>query len=364
MKIVVALDSFKGCLTAEEACQAAGEGIRAAWPGTCVVELPLSDGGEGLVACVRRMQPTVDVTLTVHGPLLEKVTSSYALSPDRKCAYMEMAAASGLTLIPEERRNPMLTTTYGVGEMMADAVERGCERIVMGIGGSATCDAGKGMLEALRAHDCLHPKCQLVVACDVDNPLYGPRGAAYVFAPQKGATPEQVSLLDDRLRRFALATEEAGIASPEMAHHPGAGAAGGLGYALLTYLHAELRSGIDIVLDIARFDQLIQGAEVVITGEGKSDAQTLMGKVPYGVQKRCRRAGVPVWLLSGAIEDADAMLSTHFDRVHSINEGDERPLPQLLQSEVAKENLRQMAGRLCATLRDTQASDSLPDRPR
>lgn len=340
------------------------EGILSVLPETNVIQLPLSDGGEGLVECVKRLLPTVDVSLTVHGPLMQKVACEYAMSLDGKTAYMEMAAASGLTLVPEDKRNPLNTTTYGVGEMIADAIDRGCESIVMGIGGSATCDAGKGMLEALRAHDCLHPKCQLVVACDVDNPLYGPRGAAYVFAPQKGATPEQVSLLDDRLRRFALATEEAGIASPEMAHHPGAGAAGGLGYALLTYLHAELRSGIDIVLDIARFDQLIQGAEVVITGEGKSDAQTLMGKVPYGVQKRCRRAGVPVWLLSGAIEDADAMLSTHFDRVHSINEGDERPLPQLLQPEVAKENLRLTAGKLCATFRDAQASDSLPDRAR
>lgn len=355
MKIVVAFDSFKGCLSAEEACRAASEGIHAVVPAARVVELPLSDGGEGLVACVRRMIPVVDVTLTVHGPLMERVVCGYVLSSDGKCAYMEMAAAAGLTLVPEERRDPTRTTTYGVGEMIADAMNRGCERIVMGIGGSATCDGGEGMLEALRVHGCLPAKCSMVVACDVINPLYGEQGAAYVFAPQKGATPEQVRLLDERLRAFASATERAGIATPDMASHPGAGAAGGLGYALLAYMQAELRSGIDIVLDIARFDQQVEEAKLVLTGEGKSDVQTLMGKVPYGVLQRCRRAGVAVWLLSGAIDDADSLLAARYDCVQSINEGDDRPLRQLLWPEVARENLRRTVERLCASIRDVEA---------
>lgn len=346
MKIVVAFDSFKGCISAEEACHAAADGIHAVFPTADVVELPLSDGGEGLVACVRRMLPTVDVPITLHGPLMDSIRCSYALSLDGKCAYMEMAAASGLTLVPEDKRNPLKTTTYGVGEMIADAVSRGCERIVMGIGGSATCDAGEGMLQALHDHDCLPTSCDFVVACDVANPLYGEQGAAYVFAPQKGATPEQVILLDNRLRAFARKTEKAGIASPDMAHHPGAGAAGGLGYALLAYLHATLQSGIDIMLDIARFDLLIRDADWVITGEGKSDVQTLMGKVPSGVQKRCVKAGVPIWLLSGAIDDEDSILSSHFDRVQSINEGDLRPLEQLLQPSVAMDNIRRSVVRL------------------
>lgn len=339
LKVVVAFDSFKGCITAKEACDAAADGIHAACPEANVVKLPLSDGGEGLVECVRRLLPVVGIPLTVHGPLMNAVDCSYVLSPDGKTAYMEMASAAGLTLVPKDKRNPMETTTYGVGEMIADAVDRGCERIVMGIGGSATCDAGEGMLKALHDKGCRNTPCKLVVACDVTNPLYGKDGAAYVFAPQKGATAEQVLILDRRLRTFARRTEEAGIASPDMARHPGAGAAGGLGYALLSYLKAELRSGIDIMLDIARFDEVIRDADLVITGEGKSDAQTMMGKVPCGVLRRCTKAAVPVWLLSGTIDDGGSALSSLFDRVHSINENDPRPLAQLILPEVAKENI-------------------------
>ena len=186
----------------------------------------------------------------------------------------------------------------------------------------------------------MHTQCKFVVACDVANPLYGEQGAAYVFAPQKGATPNQVELLDQRLRAFAHKTEEAGIATSDMANHQGTGAAGGLGYAFLSYLNAELQSGIDIILDIAGFDEMIKDADLVITGEGKSDTQTLMGKVPHGVQKRCLRAGVEVWLLSGAIDDPESALSRHFSKVKSINEHDSRPLAQLLLPKVAKENLR------------------------
>lgn len=346
LKVVFAFDSFKGCISAEEACLAAADGLHAVCPEADAVMLPLSDGGEGLVACVRRMLPVVDRTLMVHGPLMDVVRCSYVVSSDGRTAYMEMAAASGLTLVPGDRRNPLNMTTYGVGEMIADAVGRGCERIVMGIGGSATCNAGEGMLKALRDNGCLHPSCRFTVACDVDNPLYGNNGAAYVFAPQKGATPEQVVVLDDRLRRFARRTEEAGIASPDMAGRPGSGAAGGLGYAFLAYLKAELRSGIDIVLDIARFDTVIQDADLVITGEGRSDAQTLMGKVPCGVQKRCAKAAVPVWLLSGTVDDSGSVLSKRFDRVHSINECDSRPFSQWLRPEVAKENIGRTVKRI------------------
>lgn len=350
-RVVLAFDSFKGCLSAREACAAAAEGVREAIHQAEIAELPVSDGGEGLVACVKRLLPTSEVKLRVHGPLMDPLECSYALSADGKTAYMEMAAASGLTLVPEEKRNPLLTTTFGVGEMLADALSKGCECIVMGIGGSATCDAGEGMLQALRQAGCLQTSCRILVACDVDNPLYGPNGAAYVFAPQKGATPEQVALLDARLRHFARQTEEAGITSSAMACHPGSGAAGGLGYALLTYLHADLQSGIELLLNLADFDTLIQDADLVITGEGKSDAQTLMGKVPFGILKRCRQKGVACWLLSGAIDDTEAVLSSHFDLVKSINEADPRPLSQLLLPEVARENLRQAVQKALTALR-------------
>ena len=280
-----------------------------------------------------------------------------------KTAYMEMAAASGLTLVPIDQRDPTKTTTYGVGEMVADALKRGCQKIVMGIGGSATCDGGRGMVEALRdkgclekrnyknlyhndhvdlmqkGNECLPQKCKLIVACDVNNPLYGENGAAHIFAPQKGATKEQVLWLDEQLRTFAKETEQAGLATPELANHPGAGAAGGLGYALLAYLNAELNSGIDIVLDLANFDVAIKDADLVITGEGKSDQQTMMGKVPHGVLKRCKKAGVPVWLLSGAIDDRTGELAKNFDLVRSINENDNRTLSVLMQPDVAKKNI-------------------------
>lgn len=351
MKIVFAFDSFKGCLSAQEACAAAAQAAREAYPAAEIEQIPLSDGGEGLVSCVSRLLPVRLVTIQVHGPFIQPVQATYALSPDGQTAYMEMAAAAGLTLMPQDQRNPMLTTTYGVGEMLLDAAHRGCQHIIMGIGGSATCDAGEGMIDSLvRAGVFATEESKLfannpepslsipkiTVACDVTNPLYGPNGAAYVFGPQKGATPNQVELLDQRLRDFERRTIALGKATPAHASIPGAGAAGGLGYGLMTYLGATLRSGIDIILDLLHFDQRIAGADFVFTGEGKSDAQTLMGKVPMGVLRR-----VPAHLLSGAIEDPKALLQAGFLTVGSINEGDSRPLAQLLQKEVAIENMKQ-----------------------
>ena len=345
-KVVTAFDSFKGSLSAEEACMACAQGIGRVLPQATVVQMPLSDGGEGLVSCVRRLLPTRPVTVEVHGPLMDRVSAEYAVSADGRTAYMEMAAASGLTLVPVERRDVMRATTYGVGEMIADAIGRGCREIVMGIGGSATCDGGRGMVEALG--DCRRQalRCRVIVACDVDNPLYGERGAACIFAPQKGASPEQVRTLDARLRDFAHETECAGLATPRQAQFPGAGAAGGLGYALQAYLNADLRSGIDIMLELTRFDAAIRDADLVITGEGRSDAQTLMGKVPHGVLAHCRRKGVPVWLLSGAVDDAEGQLSTAFDLVAGINDADHRPLAVLMQPEVARHNLAATVARL------------------
>ena len=366
MKILIAFDSFKGSLTAEEACLAAQQGVCEAGFEGEVMCVPLSDGGEGLVDCFLRTGKAHPVCVKVHGPLMEEVDATYAVSEDGKTAYMEMASACGLTLVPVEKRNPLNTTTYGLGEMMADAVERGVEHIVLGIGGSATCDAGKGMLEALgsllkndegllaplkrcgahRNYDVGHNESTvwgtpiLTVACDVDNPLYGEDGAACVFAPQKGATPEQVALLDSRLRAFAREAEEKGWATPEDAFYPGAGAAGGLGYALRTYLKADLKRGIDIVMDAMAFDQALEGADFVLTGEGCSDEQTTHGKVAAGVLNRAREKGVKVLLMSGEIKEAEVLKAFGFEKLYHINEGDERPLSVLMQPEVAKENIR------------------------
>lgn len=377
MKVILAFDSLKGSVSATDACAAAAEGVLSVCPGADVVCMPLSDGGEGLVACFVALGMASPVSVRVHGPLMEEVEAEYAISHDGEMAYMEMASACGLTLVPVDKRNPMETTTYGLGEMMADAWHRGVKHIVLGIGGSATCDAGMGMLKALDGGSWLcekegemvlpsplnrpprgrltdvpevgrptSPKSVLTVACDVDNPLFGRSGAAYVFAPQKGATPEQVEVLDKRLRAFAKMTEEKGIATPEDAFRPGTGAAGGLGYALLTYLKAELKSGIDVVLDACGFDKVLEGADMVITGEGCSDGQTTHGKVAAGVLKRACRQGVKTVLMSGQIKDAAALQAFGFDRLCCINEGDERPLSTLMQPAVAAENIKKTCQRL------------------
>lgn len=349
-KIVLAFDSFKGCMSAEDACKAATTGIRTALPETEVVALPMSDGGEGLVKCVQKMLHTKSRSIIVTGPMTEKVEAKYAISTDDNTAYMEMAAASGLTLVAENKRNPMKATTYGVGEMIADAISQGCKNIVIGIGGSATCDGGKGMVEALQDCSLLNSvvmkDIKVVVACDVDNPLYGKNGAAYIFAPQKGATSEDVEELDKQLRAFAHKTEQLGFATSATALLPGTGAAGGLGYALCAYLKAELKPGIEIMLNIANFDNIINSADIVVTGEGKSDHQTMMGKVAYGVMKRCRKVNKPIWLLSGAIDDKDGLLSKNFDFVKSINDGDSTPLPILMQRETAMKNMEKTITKL------------------
>ena len=342
MKIVLAFDSFKGCITAQEACHTAASAIHEVLPYAEAVECPLSDGGEGLVECVEKRLNVKRIHLKAHDPIMNIIDASYVISNDGKNAYMEMAATSGLTLVPENKRNPMLTTTYGVGDMIIDAAKRGCKEIVMGIGGSATCDGGRGMIQCLKDNGYTLPSPLLphiIVASDVTNPLYGELGASYVFAPQKGATPEQVKILDERLREFAKETETLGLATPSLALHPGAGAAGGLGYGLMAYIKAELKSGIDIILSISAFDKAITDASLIITGEGKSDSQTLMGKVPYGVLKHGKEHNIPLWLISGGIEN-ESLLSQHFDIVKSINDGDTRPLSTLIQPTIAKENLR------------------------
>lgn len=370
MKIITAFDSFKGCMSAQDACHAAAAGLQKCYPDAKVVCLPMSDGGEGMVDCIAEALDVEMITVKVHGPLIEEIEAKYAISTsgsaqEDKTAYMEMAAASGLTLVPMEKRNPMVTTTYGVGEMILDAIRRGCKKIVMGIGGSATCDGGQGMIDCLRPH--LPLPAEVIVASDVSNPLFGQDGAAFVFAPQKGATPEQVILLDQRLRDFAHQTEAAGIASPDLAHHPGAGAAGGLGYGLMAYLNATLTSGVDLLLDTIGFDQQIADADLVLTGEGKTDGQTLYcledinnikgeapKKVPMGVLARAKKQAIPTVLLSGGIEDSQALLNAGYAAVLSINEGDTRSLKELMQKSVAEENLYKTCRTLLSEMREGQ----------
>jgi len=350
MKIIIAIDSFKGCLSSEEANRAAAEGVRKACPTATVHQLTVSDGGEGYLQAFHAAIGGTLVERVVRDPLLRPVKARYLLKD--RMAVIEMAEASGLTLLTPEERNPLAATSYGTGQLMADAVRKGAEHILVGLGGSATSDAGQGMLHALidsfgsygRWDDIQALKnVRFTIASDVRNPLCGLQGAAYVYGPQKGATPEMIQRLDARARKFAeVSARHFGY---DCSATPGAGAAGGLGYALLQYLHADCRSGIDLLLDAIRFDELVRDADYVVTGEGAADRQTLMGKLPMGILRRAGTA--PVCLIAGRISDADALQQAGFSRVECINPP-EIPLTEAMRPDVAREHIRETVFSLLA----------------
>ena len=378
-KIIVAIDSFKGCLTSAEANQAASEGILqpkgrsvarnlAKKPEAQVVQIPVSDGGEGFLEAFQAAIGGEIVEVNVKDPLMRTIVAQYLVQG--VTAVIEIAKASGLTLLSPEERNPMVATSYGTGQLVVDAVRRGCKHIIIGLGGSATSDCGIGMLRAIidsfakggswddvRELDDV----RFTIATDVTNPLCGENGAAHVFAPQKfaikreqseldsiaereqtrpqvkGAIHEQVLALDARAKRFAEASAK--HLGRDCQNMPGAGAAGGLGYAFLQYMNAECRSGIDLLLDAIHFDDLLQDANLVITGEGSADRQTLMGKLPFGILQRAQRHDVPVMLIAGRIADEQQLLAAGFSRVTCINPPD-LPLEIAMQPATAKENIR------------------------
>ena len=345
-KIIVAIDSFKGCLTSAEANQAASEGIIDKMPDAKVVQVPVSDGGEGFLEAFYVVMGGEIVEVNVKDPLMRPIVASYLLHGDT--AVIEIAKASGLTLLSPEERTPMLATSYGTGQLVVDAVRRGCKHIIVGLGGSATSDCGIGMLRAIidafpkgGNWDDVHEldDVRFTIATDVINPLCGENGAAHVFAPQKGATPEMVETLDARAKRFAEASaKHMGRDCKKM---PGAGAAGGLGYAFLQYMNAECRSGIDLLLDTIHFDDLLQGADLVITGEGSADRQTLMGKLPFGILQRGQKHDVPVMLIAGRIADEQILLDAGFARVACINPPG-ISLEIAMRPSTAKENIRRI----------------------
>ena len=346
MKIIVAIDSFKGCLTSAEANQAASEGIIDKMPDAKVVQVPVSDGGEGFLEAFYVVMGGEIVEVNVKDPLMRPIVASYLLHG--VTAVIEIAKASGLTLLSPEERNPMLATSYGTGQLVVDAVRRGCKHIIVGLGGSATSDCGIGMLRAIidaftkgGNWDDVHEldDVRFTIATDVTNPLCGENGAAHVFGPQKGATPEMVETLDARAKRFAEASaKHMGRDCKKM---PGAGAAGGLGYAFLQYMNAECRSGIDLLLDTIHFDDLLQGADLVITGEGSADRQTLMGKLPFGILQRGQKHDVPVMLIAGRIADEQILLDAGFARVACINPPG-ISLEIAMRPSTAKENIRRI----------------------
>ncbi len=338
-KIVVAVDSFKGSASSRQIARAAAEGIRGVAPECEVAEVPVGDGGEDTLSAIVEAAGGHWVQRRVHGPLGEDVDARYGILPDGTAA-IEMAAAAGLTLIPAAVRNPLYTNTYGVGEMVADAIARGCRNFLIFLGGSATNDGASGMLSALgyRFNDAdglpVMPcgaslqkimeidsfgaipqlaDCHFTVACDVRNPFFGPDGAAFVFAPQKGATQEDVRKLDDGLRNFASVLKR--TTGVDVASMPGAGAAGGMGGGLAAMLGAKLKPGIEMVLDAIGFDHIIENADLVITGEGRIDAQTVMGKTPYGVMLRAHRQGIPTIAIGGSVAETDTLTDSGFTAV-------------------------------------------------
>ena len=333
MKIVVAIDSFKGCLTSIEANRAAAEGIRKVFPDAEIVQVPVSDGGEGFLDAFLAAIGGTLVEVPVKDPLMRPITAKYLLKDET--AVIEMAQASGLTLLTKEERNPMVTTSYGTGQLVVDAVQKGAKHIVVGLGGSATSDCGIGMLKAIRqAQLSMNDNIHFTIATDVRNPLYGPNGAAQIFAPQKGATPEDVLVLDERARKFA--EDSAKRFGYDRSQMEGAGAAGGLGYAFLQYLNADCKSGIQLLLDTINFKKVIEDANLIITGEGSTDRQTLMGKLPMGILQQS--TDVPVCLIAGRVSDQEELLKAGFTHVLCINP-DNLSIEEAMRPDVAIQNI-------------------------
>ena len=326
MKVVVAIDSLKGSLSSMEAGLAIKEGVLAAQPDAEVIVKPLADGGEGTTDALIEGMNGERIDLTVTGPMHTPVDAYYGYLRETNTAVMEMASAAGITLVPDKEKNPLLATSYGVGEMIIDAIQRGCRNFIIGIGGSITNDGGIGMLKALgvrfldeKGEDAgeggqalakvacidlsgLNPllkECHIQVACDVNNPLCGESGSTYVYGPQKGVTEDMKKTLDEAMAHFARVTSES--LENDYMNTPGAGAAGGLGFAFLAYVGATLTPGIELILDAVGLEDELSGADVVVTGEGRLDFQTAMGKAPVGVARLAKKYNARVVAFAGSV---------------------------------------------------------------
>ncbi len=326
MKVVIAIDSLKGSLSSMEAGMAIKDGVLAAKPDAKVVVKPLADGGEGTTDALIEGMNGERIDLTVTGPMHTPVDAYYGYLKDTNTAVMEMASAAGITLVPDSEKNPLLATSYGVGEMINDAIQRGCRNFIIGIGGSVTNDGGIGMLKALGVRfldengedageggqalakvaridvsgmNPLLKECHIQVACDVNNPLCGENGSTYVYGPQKGVTEDMKKTLDEAMAHFARVTSE--TLENDYMNTPGAGAAGGLGYAFLAYTGAALTPGIELILDAVGLEEELSGADVVVTGEGRLDFQTAMGKAPVGVARLAKKYNAKVIAFAGSV---------------------------------------------------------------
>ncbi|AUB66660.1 MULTISPECIES: glycerate kinase [Bacillus] len=362
MKVVIASDSYKESLKAIEVCEAIERGFRAIFPNAKYVKIPIGDGGEGTVESLVDATGGRIISISVTGPLRESVQAFYGVSKDKKTAFIEMAAASGLQHVPVEKRNPLITTTKGTGELILHALNQGAEYIILGLGGSATNDGGAGMLAALGVRfindkgEVIDPSggtlhsivaidfsqmdprlkgVKIEAACDVDNPLVGMQGASFVFGRQKGANIEMMKELDENLKHYANILKR--YVSSDVSEIPGAGAAGGMGAAVISVLKGDLRRGIEIVLDYTNFDKHIEDADLIITGEGRIDEQTAYGKAPVGVAGRAKRFSVPVIAIGGSVSsDYSAVYEKGIEAVFSITT---RPMTLEEAYRVAEENI-------------------------
>ena len=373
MKIVIAPDSYKECLSALQVATFIELGFREVFPHADYVKVPVADGGEGTVEAMVEATGGQRIAVTVKGPLGEPVEAFYGLTGDGSTAVIEMATASGLGLVPPEKRNPLKTTSYGTGELIRSALDAGARKFILGIGGSATNEGGAGMLQALGARlldadgqeieptglglgrlaridmstfDQRLKDCVIDVACDVDNPLCGPRGASAIFGPQKGATPELVQQLDGYLRNFAAITlRDLGV---DMSEIPGAGAAGGMGGGMYAFLGGRLRPGSEIVTEAVGLDAVVRDADLVITGEGRIDGQTAFGKAPVGVARVAKLHGKPVIAIGGSLRhDADVVHEHGIDAVFSILSS---PCTSAEALDAGEHNLRTAARNIAASI--------------
>ncbi|MBR6720227.1 MAG: glycerate kinase [Clostridia bacterium] len=336
MKVTIAIDSFKGSLSTFEAGNAAKEGIKEVYPDANVIISPLADGGEGTVDAVIESAGGEYVSAFVHNPIGEMIKARYGIIKERNLAVMEMSAAAGITLISECDKNPLNTTTYGVGEMVKDALDKGMRKFLIGIGGSATNDGGVGMLQALgfkftdeegkdvpfgakglekicsisdEGKDSRLSECEFYIACDVKNPLCGDNGCSFIYGPQKGATEDMIKDMDAWLLNYAVLTKNVNPQSD--CNFPGSGAAGGMGFAFMAYLGGTLKSGIELVMAETGIEEHIKDSDFVITGEGRLDGQSYMGKAPIGVSKLSKKYGKKVIAFSGAVTDDAAVCNEH-----------------------------------------------------
>lgn len=366
-RITVAVDSFKGSLSSREVADSFAEGWASVYPECDIRKVSIADGGEGSVEALVETLDGEFVEVAVSDPLGRPIKAKYGIVDGGCTAVMEMSAASGLPLLAPEERNPLRTSTYGTGEMIVDAFKRGCRKFLIGIGGSATNDGGLGMLRALGFKFFDAEGCELcgdgeslervvridgseamkelseaefIVACDVNNPLCGDRGAAYVYAPQKGADEAMVRRLDAGLRNYAAVIEL--YNGESVADMPGAGAAGGLGAGFKALLNARLERGIDMILGAMHFDKIIEGSDLVITGEGRLDRQTVMGKAPSGVLQAATRQGIPTVAIGGAVAWCEELYNSGFAAILPVVSGP-ISLEEAMRHDVARNNIRRTA---------------------